>query len=407
MYAGTSHGVSRSYDNGATWLSAGLADQQVVEVVAALAGTVYAETVVPLPVGYGLSIYKSTNGGDNWSPLPRSGGQLALDPRTRTTLYLIEQGMIPFTNAFGGDLSRSTDGGLTWTRIGPSGRFVTAFALDPEHTGTIYAATVTEDPPRYPTAGTIYKTTDDGESWTPLGGASLRLIGGLWVDPFSSSTLFASSEQNLILGGPAGTYRSDDGGFSFRSIYPAPAGVLPDPNHRNRIYLATSDRSVQTSTDGGASWNPLNDGLPVGLVYDLSLDASSSFLHVISGSAVFDLQVGSPGGLTLSAGHPFTVALAATDQRTGHTGAGVATPVNDLWGYFSIPAITGNPNNPEVFVKMLDGTAINGSFWFFYGGLTDLEYTLTVTEVSTGRQKTYTKSAGSECGGSDTAAFGP
>ena len=69
-----------------------------------------------------------------------------------------------------------------------------------------------------------------------------------------------------------------------------------------------------------------------------------------------------------------------------------------LWGYFS---------NPEVFVKMLDGTALNGAYWFFYGGLTDLEYTLTVTDVATGKQKTYAKPAGSECGGSDTAAFTP
>jgi hypothetical protein len=60
-----------------------------------------------------------------------------------------------------------------------------------------------------------------------------------------------------------------------------------------------------------------------------------------------------------------------------------------------------------VFVKLLDGTAINGKYWFFYGGLTDLEYTLTVTDDTTGLPKTYTKPAGSECGGSDTAAFPP
>ena len=99
--------------------------------------------------------------------------------------------------------------------------------------------------------------------------------------------------------------------------------------------------------------------------------------------------------------------VSPNNERTGGAAPGVATGVNDLWGHFSIPAITGNPNNPEVFVKMLDGTAIDGSYWFFYGGLTDLAYTLTVTETSTGRQRTYTKPAGSECGGSDTAAFRP
>ena len=125
-------------------------------------------------------------------------------------------------------------------------------------------------------------------------------------------------------------------------------------------------------------------------------------------SREFSLSIISdPGALSLNAGHPFTVTLSATDPHSGPAAPGVATQVNDLWGYFSIPAITGNPNNPEVFVKMLDGTAINGRFWFFYGGLTDLEYTLTVTEDATGAQKNYTKPAGSECGGSDTAAFAP
>ena len=114
-----------------------------------------------------------------------------------------------------------------------------------------------------------------------------------------------------------------------------------------------------------------------------------------------------PGLLTLNAAHRFSITLSATDQRTGRTGSGVATQMNDLWGYFSIPAITANPSNPEVFVKLLDATSINGHYWFFYGGLTDLEYTLTVKEDATGRSKMYTKPAGNECGGSDTAAFAP
>ena len=40
-------------------------------------------------------------------------------------------------------------------------------------------------------------------------------------------------------------------------------------------------------------------------------------------------------------------------------------------------------------------------------GSTNLEYTLTVTDSTTGKQKTYTKLAGSECGAPDTAAFKP
>jgi len=105
------------------------------------------------------------------------------------------------------------------------------------------------------------------------------------------------------------------------------------------------------------------------------------------------------------ADHPFTVKLTATDQRTGRTASGQAIPQNDLFGYFSIPVFTSSPDNPEVFVKILDGTAVNGEFWVFYGHLTDLVYDLTVTEVATGISKTYHKDAGNSAGGFDTSGF--
>jgi len=109
--------------------------------------------------------------------------------------------------------------------------------------------------------------------------------------------------------------------------------------------------------------------------------------------------------LVLDAAHSFNVTLSARDQRTNNTGPGIALPQNDLFGYFSIPALTGNGSNPEVFVKILDGRTINQSFWVFYGHLTDLQYDLTVTENATGRVKTYHKAAGQQPGGFDTTAF--
>jgi PKD repeat protein len=104
--------------------------------------------------------------------------------------------------------------------------------------------------------------------------------------------------------------------------------------------------------------------------------------------------------------HPFTVTIVATNQHNGNvTGVGQAIPQSDLFGYFSFPSLTGNPDNPEVFVKILDGTPVNGQFWVFYGHLTDLIYDLTVTEVATGIVKTYHKDAGNAVGGFDTSGF--
>lgn len=109
--------------------------------------------------------------------------------------------------------------------------------------------------------------------------------------------------------------------------------------------------------------------------------------------------------LCLNAANRFEVTLSARDPRTGAIAAGLPVPQNDLFGYFTLPALTSDPSNPEVFVKVIDGTAVNGRYWFFYGGLTDLEFTLTVREISTGRRRTYSKPAGSACGGFDTEAF--
>ena len=101
----------------------------------------------------------------------------------------------------------------------------------------------------------------------------------------------------------------------------------------------------------------------------------------------------------------FRIRLTAKNPRDGATGQGVAIAQNDLYGYFSIPSLTGNPGNVEVAVKMLDARVVNGKFWVFYGGLTDLEYTLTVTDVSTNATKTYTKPGLVFIGGADTSAF--
>lgn len=101
----------------------------------------------------------------------------------------------------------------------------------------------------------------------------------------------------------------------------------------------------------------------------------------------------------------YRIRLTAKNPRDGATGEGVAIAQNDLYGYFSIPSLTGNPGNVEVAVKMLDAREVNGKFWIFYGGLTDLEYTLTVTEISTNATRTYTKPGRAFIGGADTSAF--
>lgn len=48
----------------------------------------------------------------------------------------------------------------------------------------------------------------------------------------------------------------------------------------------------------------------------------------------------------------------------------------------------------EVAVEVLNGCSINGSFWIFAGGLTNVGVVMTVTDSQTGTVKTYTNAPG-------------
>ena len=64
-----------------------------------------------------------------------------------------------------------------------------------------------------------------------------------------------------------------------------------------------------------------------------------------------------------------------------------------------------NPAALDLAVKILDGRAVNGKFWVFYGALSDVEYTITVTDTETGESKTYHNPPGEICGRADVGAF--
>jgi plastocyanin len=110
-------------------------------------------------------------------------------------------------------------------------------------------------------------------------------------------------------------------------------------------------------------------------------------------------------------GHPFDVTFQATDPRSGISGAGQAVPQNDAFGYFTVPAFapagTAQPPTPEVFVKMQDDRAAGMDFSVFWGGLTDLGYTLTIRDTVTGatKVKQFPSTSGPACLGVDTSGF--
>jgi ELWxxDGT repeat protein len=92
---------------------------------------------------------------------------------------------------------------------------------------------------------------------------------------------------------------------------------------------------------------------------------------------------------------------AAWKDFANHTGTGTAVSLTGDTGYFWF----FDPSNVEAVLKVLDATSFNGHFWVYYGALSNVEYTLTVTDTMTGHVKTYQNPLGRFASAGDTLAF--
>ncbi len=61
--------------------------------------------------------------------------------------------------------------------------------------------------------------------------------------------------------------------------------------------------------------------------------------------------------------------------------------------------------NIELVLKVLDGRGTNGHWWVLWGGLSDVAYDITVSDLVAGKTRVYHNVEGNFCGGADTNAF--
>jgi hypothetical protein len=94
----------------------------------------------------------------------------------------------------------------------------------------------------------------------------------------------------------------------------------------------------------------------------------------------------------------FRLELDWSNQFDSTSGRGVGKKLSDLTAAFSFT----DPANLEVLVKTLD---FGDHVLVLYGTLSNLAYTLRITETTTGRVKTYVNAANNYCGGLDSNAF--
>lgn len=91
------------------------------------------------------------------------------------------------------------------------------------------------------------------------------------------------------------------------------------------------------------------------------------------------------------------------DWRDFDNGTGIGVPVrlsNDsAWFWYF------DDGNPEMLVKIVDGTSLTGAFWVFYGALSNVGFELRVTDRVTGATAIYMSPIGSFAAAGDVEAL--
>ena len=110
----------------------------------------------------------------------------------------------------------------------------------------------------------------------------------------------------------------------------------------------------------------------------------SSFKRELARPALADACAPGAYALCLNGGR-FRVDVAFTRTPLGPTMPAPAVPITSDTGYFWF----FDDANVELVVKVLDGRSVNGHFWVFFGALSDVGYSITVTDTATGEQRVY------------------
>jgi hypothetical protein len=457
VYAGTDiSGLVVSADAGAHWqvANAGLAGVQVADLAPDphVPGVLYAAFAALDSLG----LEKSIDGGATWTAIGQglagaSGGaptvrRIVADPRTAGVLYA----------AVDGSVFRSGDYGQSWQQpsLGPRLAAVFDVLVDPFHANVVYAV---GDGLGSQFASAFASSADAGNSWSPV-----STLSGLTPDGSSASIVALAADPSapgiVYAGGPSGLWGTLDGGQTWSQR----GATLPQgqPITRMRVdgagnlYVllqagAHTPHTLWRSGDGGTTWAPLDTGLPGGgVVRDLVVGANGLVLDAATDAGVFVSQDGGSHWATQNDGlsEPRVSRLVVDPAHAGGLYAGTAagiylspapagTCVPDdtrlcldggrfaaqvTWTLNGAPPVAGHavpladgsgafwffqPQSAELMVKILNGAALNGQFWVFFAGLSDVAFTLTLTDTATGAQRAYTNPPGTLASFADTSAF--
>jgi photosystem II stability/assembly factor-like uncharacterized protein len=234
-------------------------------------------------VGSG-GVWKTTNAGTIWTPIFEDQGSysigcVTIDPTHPETIWVGTGENVGGRHVgYGDGIYRSRDGGANWTNMGlTESEHISRIIVDPRDSNVVLVAV---EGPLWSAGGErgLYRTADGGETWTKvLGGGEFTGVNDVVADPINPDVLYASTHQRLrtvaalINGGPeSAIHKSVDGGLSWRQLEKGlpeddmgKIGLAISPQHPEVVYatieLAHRKGGFYRSANGGESWEKRND----------------------------------------------------------------------------------------------------------------------------------------------------
>jgi len=382
IYIGTSGRISqqapaglfKSTDGGASWISLGSGFPAGNTGNATQFVPVNINVVIVDPansnimyMGCATGVFRSIDGGRNWTLGTGAGGDarsLVLDSSSPAASRILYAGIS------GRGVFRSNDGGQNWTNIlsvatvvvanalcpAPPcvparslGKFIVALAppASPPNPAGVQVLYVTMEgrpvnlpplPTDAPDPVGFFMSTDQGANWTQRAATNMprRTQGGysfhMDVDPGSPG----DGANDIIYFGAVGQARSTDSGANFTAL----AGLHADthawafvrqPSPTPSIAFSGNDGGLFRSTNGGATWTPLNSGgLQTSLLYNIDVrpDATASItVGALQDNAVETTSGGTGlGWVATSGGDGWDVAYDATTASRVYSSSGFYSP---------------------------------------------------------------------------------
>ena len=192
-----------------------------------------------------------------------------------------------YFGAVNGGVWKSIDAGRAWTPVFDMQPVASigAIAVAPSAPDVVYVGSgesTLRDSVGY--GNGMYKSTDDGKTWTHIGLEDTQHIGKIAIHPRNPNVLFVAAIGHLYAANPErGLFRSKDGGKKWEKVLykdesTGAIEVTIDPTNPQVVYAGLWNTrrppwfsyaptngpggGIYKSTDGGSTWKQLTKGLP-------------------------------------------------------------------------------------------------------------------------------------------------